>query len=46
MASVDLRSPVVQKIIVSALLVAGALGIYFCTHLLPFNYPKIGRAHV
>ncbi|HEY2956220.1 MAG TPA: type 4a pilus biogenesis protein PilO [Candidatus Eisenbacteria bacterium] len=40
MASVDLRSPVVQKIIISAALVLAALAVFFFSHLLPFNYPN------
>ena len=40
MASLDLKSPVVQKNILSAVLAGGALGIFFFTHFLPFNFPN------
>src|SRR6266545_1982597 len=40
MASLDLKNPVVQKIIVSALFACAALGVFFFSHLLPFNYPN------
>jgi len=40
MASVDLKNPVVQKIIVSALFAMAALGVFFFTHLLPVTYPN------
>ena len=40
MASLDLKSPVVQKILLSAVLSVGALGVFFFTHFLPFNFPN------
>ena len=36
----DLKNPVVQKNIIIGLLVCVVLGIYFFTHVLPFNYPN------
>jgi type IV pilus assembly protein PilO len=38
--ALDLKSPVQQKIILSALLAVGALSVYFFTHFLPFNFPN------
>src|SRR5438093_7477025 len=38
MASLDLRNPIVQKIILTGMLVAGVVGVFFFTHFLPFNY--------
>src|SRR5262245_48762444 len=40
MASVDLKSPVTQKILLSATFSLGALLIFFFTHWLPFNFPN------
>jgi type IV pilus assembly protein PilO len=40
MANIDLRSPAVQKTLLSALLCAGVLAVFFFTHLLPFGYPN------
>lgn len=40
MASLDLKSPVVQKIVLSGALAGGALGIFFFTHFLPFSFPN------
>ena len=40
MASPDLKSPVVQKIVMSVILAGGALGVFFFTHFLPFNFPN------
>lgn len=46
MANLDLKSPAVQKIVLSALLVGGVMAVFFFTHFLPFGYPtqhdKIG----
>ncbi|HTO90921.1 MAG TPA: type 4a pilus biogenesis protein PilO [Candidatus Sulfotelmatobacter sp.] len=39
MANVDLRNPVVQKALLSLLVAAGVLGVFYFTHLLPFGYP-------
>src|SRR2546426_385122 len=36
----DLKSPAVQKVVMSILLAGGALGVYFFTHFLPFSYPS------
>jgi type IV pilus assembly protein PilO len=40
MASLDMKSPGVQKVILSLLLGGGMLAIYFFTHFLPFGYPN------
>ncbi len=40
MASVDLKNPAIQKIVLSALLAGGLLVVFFFTHLLPFGYPN------
>ena len=40
MASLDLKSPVVQKILLSVFLSGGALGVFFFTHFLPFSFPN------
>jgi type IV pilus assembly protein PilO len=40
MANLDLKSPAVQKIALSALMVGGLLGVFFFTHFLPFSYPS------
>jgi type IV pilus assembly protein PilO len=45
MANVDLKSPGVQKLLLAFLLAAGALGVYFFTHLLPWTFPK-GSEHI
>lgn len=39
MPNVDLKNPAVQKGVLSGLLSAGLLGVFFFTHLLPFAYP-------
>ncbi len=39
MANLDLKNPTVQKIVLSALVVSGVLGVFFFTHFLPFSYP-------
>ncbi len=39
MSSFDLKSPGVQKLVLSMLLAGGVLGAFFGTHLLPFGYP-------
>jgi Tfp pilus assembly protein PilO len=38
MDKVDLKSPAVQRILLSVLLGGGLLGVFFFTHLLPFGY--------
>ena len=38
--ALDLKSPVQQKIILSALLAVGVLSVFFFTHFLPFNFPN------
>lgn len=43
MASLDLKSPVVQKVVLSSVLAGGALGVFFFTHFLPFNFPNQGE---
>src|SRR5262249_43450283 len=40
MASLDLKSPVVQKILLSGALSAVALGLFFFSHFLPFGFPN------
>jgi type IV pilus assembly protein PilO len=40
MATVDLKNPFIQKIVLSVLLSGGLLGIFFFTHFLPFGYPN------
>ncbi len=40
MASFDLKSPAVQKVILSILLSGGVLAVFFFTHFLPFSYPN------
>ena len=40
MANFDLKSPVLQKILLAVLLSGGALSLYFFTHFLPFGYPN------
>jgi type IV pilus assembly protein PilO len=40
MPNVDLKNPTVQKVVLSGLLSAGLLGVFFFTHLLPFGYPN------
>ena len=39
MSSFDLKSPGVQKLLLSVLLAGGVLGIFFGTHFLPGSYP-------
>jgi type IV pilus assembly protein PilO len=38
MANIDLKSPSVQKLILSAVLSGGLLGVFFFTHFLPFGF--------
>src|SRR6266496_446048 len=45
MASLDLRNPIVQKIVLTGVLVAGVVGVFFFTHFLPFNY-QVQRTHL
>jgi type IV pilus assembly protein PilO len=40
MATVDLKNPTIQKIVLSALLAGGLLSIFFFTHFVPFGYPN------
>jgi type IV pilus assembly protein PilO len=40
MANIDLKSPAVQKLILSTLLSGGLLSVFFFTHFLPFGYPN------
>lgn len=40
MPNLDLKNPTVQKTILSGILSAGLLGVFFFTHLLPFGYPN------
>lgn len=40
MANVDMKSPAVQKLVLTVLLAAGALGVFFFTHLVPFGFPN------
>jgi type IV pilus assembly protein PilO len=40
MANMDLRNPTAQKLMLSALMAGGVLGVFFCTHFLPFSYPN------
>lgn len=35
----DLKNPSVQKALLGLMLGGGMLGVFFCTHLLPFSYP-------
>jgi type IV pilus assembly protein PilO len=39
MANIDLKSPALQKIILSVILAGGVVGVFFFTHFLPFSYP-------
>jgi type IV pilus assembly protein PilO len=43
MLKFDLRSPAVQKILLSILLGGGLTAVYFFTHLLPFTYPNMHK---
>lgn len=36
--NIDLKNPAIQKIILSVLLVAAVMGVFFFTHLLPFGF--------
>lgn len=36
--NLDLKNPAIQKILLSSLLVAGVLGVFFFTHLVPFGF--------
>ncbi len=38
MPNLDLKNPTLQKTILSGLLAAGVLGVFFFTHLVPFGY--------
>src|SRR3989454_535748 len=38
MASMDLKNPSVQKVLLGVFMAGGILGVYFFTHLLPFCY--------
>ena len=40
MASLDLKSPVTQKILLSGALSAAALALFFFTHYIPFGFPN------
>jgi len=40
MAAIDLRSPGVQKMLLSVVLAAGVMAVFFLTHFLPFGYPN------
>lgn len=40
MANLDLKNPAIQKIVLSALLTGGVLGVFFFTHLMPFSFPN------
>jgi type IV pilus assembly protein PilO len=40
MASMDLKSPAVQKLVLAILLAGGALGVFYFTHLVPFGFPN------
>lgn len=40
MNSFDLKSPAVQKLLLSALLSGGLLAVFFFTHFLPFSFPN------
>jgi type IV pilus assembly protein PilO len=39
MANIDFRSPTLQKIVLSTIVVVSVLGVFFFTHFLPFGYP-------
>ena len=41
--AIDLKSPVTQKIILSAVVCIGALSVFFLTHWLPFNFQNQGE---
>lgn len=38
MASLDLKSPALQKLLLAILLAGGALGVFYFTHLVPFGF--------
>jgi type IV pilus assembly protein PilO len=40
MDKLDLKNPAIQKIILSVMLCAGLLGVFFFSHLVPFSYPN------
>lgn len=40
MGNLDLRNPAVQKVLLSGLVVASLLGVFFFTHFVPFGYPN------
>ncbi len=39
MPNIDLKNPGVQKLILTAVLAAGVVGVFFFTHFLPFSFP-------
>ena len=39
MANIDLKNPGVQKLVLSGVVAAGLVGVFFFTHFLPFSYP-------
>jgi type IV pilus assembly protein PilO len=40
MANIDFRSPTLQKLVLSTIVVASVLGVFFFTHFLPFGFPN------
>ncbi len=42
MATFDLKSPALQKLLLAILLCGGSLGVYFSTRLLPWTFPSGG----
>ncbi len=40
MANIDLKSPALQKMLLSVFLAGGLLGVFFFTHFLPFGFPN------
>jgi type IV pilus assembly protein PilO len=38
MASMDLKSPALQKLLLAILIAGGALGVFYFTHLVPFGF--------
>jgi type IV pilus assembly protein PilO len=45
MANLDIKSPGVQKLLLAFLLSAGALGVFFFSHLMPWTFPN-GSARI
>jgi type IV pilus assembly protein PilO len=39
MPNIDLKNPGMQKLILTAVLAAGVVGVFFFTHFLPFSFP-------